>query len=401
MFDEMFAVIPNVTFVPEYDPVGFPGIKALFFDGADMVGKKTKFFAYMGFPESASKDSPVPAMVLQHGGGGYAFPEWVRVWNSRGYAAIAVSNTGYKPATLGMTDFYSASSWTKTLTAQEMAEDERVLTPDNDSNDLNAGELTQQWLYHAVGSCILAYNILHDDERVNRAQIGLTGISWGGVITSIAMGYDNRFNFFIPVYGCAFLWESQTWMKNHFSPKACERWDAAKRLSKVRAPILWLNGAEDTAFDTHCSCKSYLTTKENSVFALRLDMEHGHWQGWVAPEIYRFADWVIGRGEKMTTLSVLPDVSMGRKLDLTLDLPSDALEVTAKLHYLTALPVYMGDQQWAEHFKSVDCIVDIMGKTLHAEVPAHAALYYIEVYTAWEDSTYSTSSPVITIANET
>ena len=36
-------------------------------------------------------------MVLVHGGGGTAFAEWVRIWNKRGYAAIAMDTCGALP----------------------------------------------------------------------------------------------------------------------------------------------------------------------------------------------------------------------------------------------------------------------------------------------------------------
>ena len=45
-------------------------------------------------------------------------------------------------------------------------------------------------MYNAVSQAILAHNILRADEKVDSSRIGITGISWGGVITSLAIGYD-------------------------------------------------------------------------------------------------------------------------------------------------------------------------------------------------------------------
>ena len=36
--------------------------------------------------------------TLVHGGGGTAFADWVKLWNSRGYAAIAMDNCGSIPS---------------------------------------------------------------------------------------------------------------------------------------------------------------------------------------------------------------------------------------------------------------------------------------------------------------
>ena len=180
--------VPSITWLPDYDPIGYPGIKALYYDGFKNNGVQTKIFAYMGFPEGASAENPVPAVVLLHGGGGFAFPQWVKVWNDRGYAAIAMCNTGYRPKDGNITSFYDSNDWTKVIPAQERREDERILIPDNDGMSSYNRDISCQWMYHAVGSAIMANNLLRADERVDSDKIGITGISWGGVITSMILG---------------------------------------------------------------------------------------------------------------------------------------------------------------------------------------------------------------------
>jgi len=75
------------------------GVKALFYEGAKFKGQPTRVFAYYGAPKevSAEPGKKVPAMVLIHGGGGTAFDRWVKVWNSRGYAAISMDLCGCVP----------------------------------------------------------------------------------------------------------------------------------------------------------------------------------------------------------------------------------------------------------------------------------------------------------------
>ena len=67
------------------------GVKAIFYRGAPWQGKETRVFAWYGAPENASPENPVPAVVLIHGGGGTALADWVRLWNKKGYAAIAMA----------------------------------------------------------------------------------------------------------------------------------------------------------------------------------------------------------------------------------------------------------------------------------------------------------------------
>src|SRR5437588_291486 len=68
-------------------------VKAIFYDGVPWKGRPSRVFAYYGLPK-ASEGERVPAMVLVHGGGGSAFIPCVRLWTSRGYAAIAMDTCG-------------------------------------------------------------------------------------------------------------------------------------------------------------------------------------------------------------------------------------------------------------------------------------------------------------------
>jgi hypothetical protein len=58
-------------------------------------------FAYIGYPPNASKNNKVPAVILVHGGAGTAFPQWVKIWNDKGYAAIAMDLEGRQPLNPG------------------------------------------------------------------------------------------------------------------------------------------------------------------------------------------------------------------------------------------------------------------------------------------------------------
>ncbi|MDQ3815761.1 MAG: acetylxylan esterase, partial [Armatimonadota bacterium] len=81
-----------------YPAPGFEakGLKALFYEGLPYRGQPTRVFAWYGAPEVPAGEQ-VPAMVLVHGGGGTAFENWVRLWNARGYAAIAMDVCGSVP----------------------------------------------------------------------------------------------------------------------------------------------------------------------------------------------------------------------------------------------------------------------------------------------------------------
>jgi cephalosporin-C deacetylase-like acetyl esterase len=137
-----------------------PGVRAFFYDSVPLKGKPTRVFAYYGAPAG----SKLPAMVLVHGGGGTAFAEWVRMWNRRGYAAIAMDTVGTVP---------------------EKAEDSKRWAPLRKRHEFsgppgwgdfeNVDEpLTDQWSYHAVAAAILANSLIRSFPEVDPKRVGIT-----------------------------------------------------------------------------------------------------------------------------------------------------------------------------------------------------------------------------------
>ena len=78
---------PKVEWVDKDGP-----LRKLYYESEPRGGKPTRVFAY--YAEPARVEGKLPAMVLVHGGGGTAFPEWAQLWAKRGYAAIDVFMCG-------------------------------------------------------------------------------------------------------------------------------------------------------------------------------------------------------------------------------------------------------------------------------------------------------------------
>jgi cephalosporin-C deacetylase-like acetyl esterase len=96
------TAVPN-TYASASD-YGAPDMQAFFYDGPKWFGKATRVFAYYQAPAGASPTNKVPAVVCSHGGGGTAYAEWVRIWNSHGYAAIAMDTGGANQVTARIYD---------------------------------------------------------------------------------------------------------------------------------------------------------------------------------------------------------------------------------------------------------------------------------------------------------
>ncbi|MEI8019085.1 MAG: acetylxylan esterase, partial [Schlesneria sp.] len=245
------------------------GVKSFFYQGLKYKGKPTRVFAYYGVPEKkeSATGTKFPAMVLIHGGGGTAFDRWVKVWNSRGYAAIAMDLCGCVPVgTYG--------NWKRHEQGGPAGWDASF----GQLNDV----IEDQWTFQATSAAILAHSLIRSYPEIDADRIGVTGISWGGYLTCVVAGIDQRFKFAAPVYGCGFLGENSAWLPAFEKLGADQaglwlrQWDPSAYLPQAKMPILWVNGTNDFAYPMDSWKKSYLLPTGQRDLCLRVRMPHGH-----------------------------------------------------------------------------------------------------------------------------
>jgi dienelactone hydrolase len=273
------------------DGIKADGVTGVFFDAMPWKGKPTRAFAWYGLPQSKSGEK-WPGMVLVHGGGGTAFAEWVRLWTSRGYAAIAVDTCGAIPKG-------SYNKWERSAFGGPQGwgglTDAEVEQP-----------ATDQWTYHAISEVALAHSLLRSLPGVDADHIGITGISWGGYLACISAGLDARYKLAVPVYGCGFLGDDSLCVAPLKSMTADHRarwlamWDPSKYLPSATVPMLWVTGTNDLAFPMDSLQKSYRLPKSERTLCITVRMPHGHGgPGENPPEILAFADSILKRGEPL------------------------------------------------------------------------------------------------------
>lgn len=300
--EEFLNVVPKTQYYSSFYAIEeFEGIEAITYDGAPRGGQKTKVFAYLGFPKNV--EGPVPGVVLVHGGGGVPYLTWVKQWNDRGYAAIAFSTTGDFPLRInaGRTESEGIpreENWS-TLYG-EFSEEGYVCAPGYDCLANFEKTLDEQWMYHAIAGAILAHNLLANDPRVDASKVGICGVSWGGVITSLTVGYNPKIAFAVPIYGAGYLRETFGSIGTYFNAgKNPELWLAEDRFDRAKMPILWLCHTADACFSLIVNTKSYLDTKDNNAgtrLANVYDMHHSHYRAWLRTDPLAFADWVCRGG---------------------------------------------------------------------------------------------------------
>jgi len=222
-------------------------VQPVFYAGEPYQNRPTRVFAWYGRPKG---EGPFPGVVLVHGGGGKAFREWAQHWAERGYAALAMDLAGHGP------------NGRLPDGGPDQGDDTKFRPFDNST-------LRDMWTYHAVAAVVRGHSLLAAQPGVDRDRIGITGISWGGYLTCIVTGIDDRLKGSVPVYGCGFLADNSVWLEPRFQPMSADQraqwvrlFDPSQYLAGVTCPTLFLNGTNDFAYPLDSYRKSYQLVDE-------------------------------------------------------------------------------------------------------------------------------------------
>ena len=351
---------PKVTVVEESKG----GVSALYYESEPVQGKPTRVFAYLARPEKA--DGKLPAMVLVHGGGGTAFKEWAELWAKRGYVALAMDLAGCGP--------------------------DRKRLPDGgpgQGDDVKFGgggseQPTDFWTYHAVASVIRGASLLAARPDVDAERIGVTGISWGGYLTCIVAGLDDRFTAAVPVYGCGFIHENSTWngIFEKMTPAKRQFWvthfDPSRYVGQAKMPVLFVNGTNDFAYPLDSYQKTYREVKQRDL-CVTVNMPHGHPQGWAPVEIGLYVDQFVKGGKPLAKITSSQRDGARAEVKFKADVPV----TSAGLHYTTDTGKWQ-QRKW----QTVPAKLD--GTTATAEIPTARPLVYFLTLTDERKATVST-----------
>lgn len=272
--------VPNVRRWPYEFNSSDSGATPVMIEGEPWRGRPTQCFAYYGVPEWATPEKPAPGIVLVHGGGGTAFPEWVRLWVKRGYAAVSVDTCGSLPIRT------AENNWLVNPEGGPRGWGESIKLVDEPERD--------HWAYHAVAAAIRSHSFLRSLPNVDSRNIGVTGVSWGGFLTCILAAADPRLAYAVPVYGCGFTFERPYWIPGFDDAtmaKWCALWDPVVFLPAARCPMLWVDGTNDFAFALSRVRRSAALAPVPHAYSTHFRMVHAHGEPGEGPrEILAFAD---------------------------------------------------------------------------------------------------------------
>ncbi|MDX2431695.1 MAG: acetylxylan esterase [Bacteroides sp.] len=365
--------------VPEWqktDTAAQPGMTGILYESIPINGNTVEVFAYYSAPEGPVPEGGWPAVVCVHGGGGTAFNEWVQKWNEHGYAAISMDLEGHFP-------IRKASEGRGPRFATEYPGPSRVGVFGD-----YAEPIEEQWYYHAVAQVILAHSLIRSFPEVNPELTGITGISWGGTLTSTTMGVDNRFKFAIPVYGCGFLPGSDGHQGDVIEPgpqsdTVNKYWDGSAYFSNVKIPTLWVNGTNDKHFTMPITQASSRAVKGPATMRFQLRMRHGHNPGWAPEEIYAFANSIVKEGNQLIQF----ERPMIKEELVSVSFTYPGMVKEAKLLYTLENGVWP-KRKWEE------TSANISGSSISASIPEGATVLF---FTARDESDMMVSSEFILV----
>ncbi|MBQ7033933.1 MAG: dienelactone hydrolase family protein [Clostridia bacterium] len=388
---------PSLREHPAYNPSSDAGeVQAVTFSLPQLFQKEYETFAYIGFPKIRKKK--MPAVVLVHGGLGHAYFDWVRLWNARGYVAIAMDMEGYYPEKTDMTKIAYDGKVAFTHGAYGcFKRDGLADSSKNDAMQSMDKPLEEQWMFHSIAKGILAHNILRSFEEVE--QVGICGISWGSVITSLIIGYDLRFDFAVSIYGGGYMLKNQGFCGDNFrdAKVSGDRYLAEKRFNKVKIPTLFVCGDDDAAFSIDANSLSYNAVKqgnENTRFSIVKGFKHGQNEASHQLEPFFFADSVCKDTPKLIGFKTEPKGRM-----VCAEVTGDVK--TARAYYLEKSLQYGPrtgvTNNWpVEMCKEIPCVLH--ERVVTCTLPDTANCYYVTIEGEREGKPYFVSSPLISCA---
>lgn len=194
----------------------------------------TEVYAVIASPKSNGK---YPGMLVLHGGGGQAEKDKAISWAQRGYVAVAPDLPGVaEPKKLTFTK----GRWNKLAYGAERY----VANPD----------VSASVIFDAVLSAMKALYLLRSQPNVNKENIGVVGISWGGYMTTMVCGLaGKKVKAGFSVFGCGFYEQTSQCNALQKMPIAeREQWlqylDAGKRAKNIKSAFFIAGAANDFFF---------------------------------------------------------------------------------------------------------------------------------------------------------
>ncbi len=155
----------------------YEGMRDIMVSGYGPKNTKAEFFAYVAMPTTPKPEGGYPGIVMVHGGGGTAYPQYVKRWTDYGFAVIALDWYNRRP-----TPVPGKVPGESNVPRKELEGGTR--------NDLQAN----------VANMVLCNSLLRTWPDVNPDKIVLVGLSWGSWYGAMVTSVDKRLKGIVEIY---------------------------------------------------------------------------------------------------------------------------------------------------------------------------------------------------------
>lgn len=249
----------------------WPGLKALMVSGKGPKDSAAEFFCYYGVPSTPRPAGGFPAVVLVHGGGGTAYPNYVEDWTKLGFAVIAPDWNNTRPA--------------PALTNVPPTEVSvpRLPLPGGKRSDHVAN----------VANMVLAHSLVRSFPEVNPDRTVFVGLSWGSWFGVCVASVDSRFKGCVEIY-CGdkklrAVPASRDWLVN------------GRFLHAAKIPMYWSVSTNDGNVTPESSQEGFDACANFAGCTIVNRLPHSHC-GFNFQSVRRMAAYFVGMGPRMPRL---------------------------------------------------------------------------------------------------
>jgi len=287
----------------------------------------TNVFAVIARP---IKPGNYPGILVLHGGGGTAEVDKARRWAAKGYIAVAIDIPGICPPD----KIPNSSGVFKTY-------------PYGKHRFTASPDVTTSTIFDAALAGVQAFYLLRSQPDVITDRLGITGVSWGGYMTTMVSGLlSDEVQAAFSTYGSGFYDAGSTFARELDKMPLAEKdtWlkylDAGRRCKNTSAPYFVACGTNDIFFypPAVMATLNAINAPVNHLFASNVShsapvpggTSSVNRVGWLQMELTYFDYYLKGQGLP------LPKVSINKMLDET---PNDSANYTVKFFVDSKTPL--------------------------------------------------------------
>ena len=294
---------------------------------------KAEFFAYIGFPKGPVPEGGFPGILLIHGAGGTAFPQYTQLWVKQGYAVIALDWYNQRPV--------------------------QPVDPKAPRAPLPGGK--RQDHVANVANMVLAHSLLRSLKNVNPEKTAFVGLSWGSWYGAMVASVDPRFKGGVEIYCGDVRW---------VDPRRANSFTNGRFHHAIKIPLYWVAGTNDQNATVESLGMGFRECAKLENKSLVIRLPHSH-VGFRFDSCFRMAAHFT-RGE--TGLPKLSDITQnGNTVSAKILDPGKGVKY-AVLCYTDSTEKVYHKRVW----KSIPAKIE--KDVITAELPAGAHQFFLSAY---------------------